>query len=89
MNAEQGVCAWAMNHPLEREYHDKEWGRAVHDDTKLFEFLTLEGAQAGLSWLTVLKKREGYRQAFLGMIYSALHSVMKAMLSRSLPSMMS
>ncbi len=66
MNAEQGVCAWAMNHPLEREYHDKEWGRAVHDDTKLFEFLTLEGAQAGLSWLTVLKKREGYRQAFLG-----------------------
>ncbi len=66
MNAEQGVCAWAMNHPLEREYHDKEWGRSVHDDTKLFEFLTLEGAQAGLSWLTVLKKREGYRQAFLG-----------------------
>lgn len=66
MNAEQGVCAWAMNHPLEREYHDKEWGRAVHDDTKLFEFLTLEGAQAGLSWFTVLKKREGYRQAFLG-----------------------
>ncbi|EQB9052543.1 DNA-3-methyladenine glycosylase I [Vibrio cholerae] len=66
MDAEQGVCAWAMNHPLEREYHDKEWGRAVHDDTKLFEFLTLEGAQAGLSWLTVLKKREGYRQAFLG-----------------------
>lgn len=66
MNAEQGVCAWAMNHPLEREYHDKEWGRAVHDDTKLFEFLTLEEAQAGLSWLTVLKKREGYRQAFLG-----------------------
>ncbi len=66
MNAEQGVCAWAMNHPLEREYHDKEWGGAVHDDTKLFEFLTLEGAQAGLSWLTVLKKREGYRQAFLG-----------------------
>ncbi|MCX9559796.1 DNA-3-methyladenine glycosylase I [Vibrio cholerae] len=66
MNAEQGVCAWAMNHPLEREYHDKEWGRAVHDDTKLFEFLTLEGAQVGLSWLTVLKKREGYRQAFLG-----------------------
>ncbi len=66
MNVEQGVCAWAMNHPLEREYHDKEWGRAAHDDTKLFEFLTLEGAQAGLSWLTVLKKREGYRQAFLG-----------------------
>ncbi|ASK55236.1 DNA-3-methyladenine glycosylase I [Vibrio tarriae] len=63
---EHTVCTWALNHPLEREYHDKEWGRAVHDDTKLFEFLTLEGAQAGLSWLTVLKKREGYRQAFLG-----------------------
>ncbi|QYO71097.1 DNA-3-methyladenine glycosylase I [Vibrio cholerae] len=63
---EHTLCTWAMNHPLEREYHDKEWGRAVHDDTKLFEFLTLEGAQAGLSWLTVLKKREGYRQAFLG-----------------------
>lgn len=63
---EDTLCTWAMNHPLEREYHDKEWGRAVHDDTKLFEFLTLEGAQAGLSWLTVLKKREGYRQAFLG-----------------------
>ncbi|KQA99470.1 DNA-3-methyladenine glycosidase [Vibrio metoecus] len=63
---EQPVCAWAMNHPLEREYHDNEWGIPVHDDTRLFEFLTLEGAQAGLSWLTVLKKREGYRQAFVG-----------------------
>ena len=58
------VCAWALKHPLEREYHDQEWGRPVYDDTKLFEFLTLEGAQAGLSWLTILKKREGYRQAF-------------------------
>lgn len=62
--AEQKVCAWAMNHPLEREYHDQEWGVPVHNDTKLFEFLTLEGAQAGLSWITILKKREGYRQAF-------------------------
>lgn len=58
------TCAWAMKHPLEREYHDAEWGIAVHDDTKLFEFITLEGAQAGLSWITILKKREGYRQAF-------------------------
>lgn len=58
------TCAWAMKHPLEREYHDAEWGKPVHDDTVLFEFLTLEGAQAGLSWITILRKREGYRQAF-------------------------
>ncbi len=58
------TCAWAMKHPLEREYHDSEWGVPVHDDVKLFEFITLEGAQAGLSWITILKKREGYRQAF-------------------------
>ncbi|RAS63372.1 DNA-3-methyladenine glycosylase I [Vibrio diazotrophicus] len=58
------TCAWAMKNPLEREYHDAEWGVPVHDDVKLFEFLTLEGAQAGLSWITILKKREGYSQAF-------------------------
>ncbi|MFW7526069.1 DNA-3-methyladenine glycosylase I [Vibrio ostreicida] len=57
-------CAWAMNHELEREYHDKEWGVPVYDDRTLFEFITLEGAQAGLSWLTILKKRQGYRAAF-------------------------
>ncbi|WP_428773397.1 DNA-3-methyladenine glycosylase I [Vibrio sp.] len=57
-------CAWAMHHPLERDYHDREWGIPVRDDNVLFEFLTLEGAQAGLSWITILKKREGYRQAF-------------------------
>ncbi|EKO3806691.1 DNA-3-methyladenine glycosylase I [Vibrio harveyi] len=61
---EQNTCAWAMNHPLEREYHDTEWGVPIHDDTVLFEFITLEGAQAGLSWITILKKREGYREAF-------------------------
>ncbi len=65
-NKVDGTCAWAMKHPLEREYHDSEWGVPVHDDTKLFEFITLEGAQAGLSWITILKKREGYRQAFEG-----------------------
>jgi DNA-3-methyladenine glycosylase I len=48
------------------EYHDREWGRPVHDDRRLFEFLVLEGAQAGLSWLTILRKREGYRRAFDG-----------------------
>ncbi|MCC2679168.1 MAG: DNA-3-methyladenine glycosylase [Pseudobdellovibrio sp.] len=58
-------CEWAVD-PLNAVYHDKEWGKPVHDDNILFEFLTLEGAQAGLSWLTVLKKREAYRQAFAG-----------------------
>ena len=59
-------CAWAGDHPLNIEYHDNEWGVVTHDDKKLFEMLTLEGAQAGLSWLTVLKKREGYRRLFNG-----------------------
>jgi len=54
------------NTPLYMDYHDKEWGRPLHDDRMLFEFLTLEGAQAGLSWETVLKKRESYREAFDG-----------------------
>jgi DNA-3-methyladenine glycosylase I len=57
-------CEWAGRGELERAYHDEEWGVAVHDDRRLFEFLVLEGAQAGLSWSTVLKKREGYRKAF-------------------------
>ncbi len=57
-------CEWAKASVLEKEYHDKEWGRPVHDDRLLFEFLILEGAQAGLSWATILKKREGYREVF-------------------------
>lgn len=58
-------CGWSLaGGPLDIEYHDTEWGVPVHDDTVLFEFLTLEGAQAGLSWSTILKKREGYRTAF-------------------------
>ena len=57
-------CEWCLGHPLYVEYHDCEWGVPVKDDRKLFEFLILEGAQAGLSWLTVLKKREGYRELF-------------------------
>jgi DNA-3-methyladenine glycosylase I len=57
-------CPWAEGSDLERAYHDHEWGRPVHDDRLLFEFLVLEGAQAGLSWSTILKKREGYRRAF-------------------------
>jgi DNA-3-methyladenine glycosylase I len=57
-------CPWALASPLEEHYHDTEWGVPVHDDRLLFEFLILEGAQAGLSWATILKKRDGYRQAF-------------------------
>jgi len=60
----QTRCAWGSDDPLYRDYHDREWGVAVHDDRLLFEFLTLEGAQAGLSWITVLRKRESYRAAF-------------------------
>ncbi|GAM10890.1 putative GMP synthase [Geobacter sp. OR-1] len=59
-------CAWVGNDPLYREYHDKEWGVPVHDDRLLFEFLILEGAQAGLSWITILRKRAAYRTAFAG-----------------------
>ncbi|MCI0437997.1 MAG: DNA-3-methyladenine glycosylase I [Chloroflexi bacterium] len=59
-------CEWAGSDPLYVAYHDAEWGVPVHDDGKLFEFLLLEGAQAGLSWLTILRKREGYRTAFDG-----------------------
>ena len=57
-------CKWANRSELEQSYHDHEWGVAIHDDRSLFEFLVLEGAQAGLSWSTILKKREGYRKAF-------------------------
>ena len=56
-------CHWAKDEP-NTSYHDEEWGIPVHDDQKLFEFLILEGAQAGLSWSTILNRREGYRDAF-------------------------
>jgi DNA-3-methyladenine glycosylase I len=57
-------CGWANRGELEQSYHDDEWGVEIHDDRTLFEFLVLEGAQAGLSWSTILRKREGYRRAF-------------------------
>ena len=57
-------CSWALNSPNEEHYHDTEWGVPVHDERLLFEFLVLEGAQAGLSWSTILNKRENYRLAF-------------------------
>ena len=59
-------CRWAGSDALMAVYHDEEWGRPEHDDRKLFELLILEGAQAGLSWTTILRKREGYRRAFDG-----------------------
>ena len=57
-------CEWVGDDPLSLRYHDEEWGLPEHDDLKLFEFLILEGAQAGLSWMTILRKRENYRKAF-------------------------
>jgi DNA-3-methyladenine glycosylase I len=57
-------CAWAGTDPLYVKYHDEEWGRPLHDDRRLFEMLILEGAQAGLSWITILRKRPAYRKAF-------------------------
>lgn len=59
-------CSWAGDLPIYIDYHDNEWGRPVHDDRKLFEMLILEGMQAGLSWITILKKREAFREAFDG-----------------------
>lgn len=57
-------CIWAGSDPLYIKYHDEEWGKEIHDDHTLFEFLILESAQAGLSWITILRRREGYRKAF-------------------------
>jgi len=63
-NKKRKRCSWAASNPLMKEYHDKEWGTPIHDDRLLFEFLILEGVQAGLSWNIVLQKRENYRMAF-------------------------
>ena len=65
-SGERTRCAWAADDPLMVAYHDEEWGVPSHDPRHLFELLTLEGAQAGLSWSTILKKRQGYRDAFAG-----------------------
>jgi len=62
--AKNQKCSWALSSESEEKYHDQEWGVPVHNDRLLFEFLILEGAQAGLSWSTILNKREGYRKAF-------------------------
>jgi DNA-3-methyladenine glycosylase I len=63
---ERTRCGWASKDPLYVAYHDEEWGVPLHDDRRLFEFLILEGAQAGLSWITILRKRVAYRKAFAG-----------------------
>ena len=60
----QSRCSWCLGDSLYQHYHDNEWGVPCRDDKKLFEFLILEGAQAGLSWITILRKRENYRTAF-------------------------
>jgi DNA-3-methyladenine glycosylase I len=65
-NSDAKRCWWAGTDPLYVRYHDEEWGRPVHDDTRLFEKICLEGFQAGLSWLTILRKRENFRRAFAG-----------------------
>lgn len=63
---EKTRCSWAGELPIYIDYHDREWGRPVHDDNRLFEMLILEGMQAGLNWITVLRKREAFREAFDG-----------------------
>ncbi len=65
-NLDRPRCHWCGDDPLYRAYHDEEWGVPEHEDRRLFEFLILEGAQAGLSWITILRKREAYRRAFAG-----------------------
>ncbi len=69
MKDKQTRCPWCGNDQLYVKYHDEEWGRPVTDNRTLFEFLTLESAQAGLAWITILRKREGYRQAFCDFDY--------------------
>lgn len=71
-------CAWCGDNPVYVRYHDEEWGRPVTDDRRLFEFLLLEGAQAGLSWITILKKRDGYRKAFLDFDFHAVARMTEA-----------
>ena len=77
-------CAWCGSDPLYVAYHDEEWGVPVHDDRVLFEYLTLEGAQAGLSWRTILKKRDNYRKAFDGFDYERVANYTDADVKRLL-----
>ncbi len=72
MKKNKQTCSWPTTDPLLMKYHDNEWGVPVHDDRKLFEFLILEGFQAGLSWLTVLRKRKNFRKAFDGLDFNKI-----------------
>jgi DNA-3-methyladenine glycosylase I len=71
-SGEKVRCPWCLGSEVYVSYHDEEWGRPCHDEKKLFELLLLEGAQAGLSWLTVLKRRDAYREAFSGFVPEAV-----------------
>jgi DNA-3-methyladenine glycosylase I len=77
-------CPWCGNDPLYIAYHDQEWGVPLYDDRRLFELLVLEGAQAGLSWITILKKRENYRKAFQGFDIERVASYTDADIARLL-----
>lgn len=77
-------CEWADSDPLLQAYHDREWGVPVHDDRTLFEFLILEGAQAGLSWLTILRRRAAYRRAFRGFDPAVVAGFQEADIGRAL-----
>ncbi len=77
-------CEWANKNEIEMSYHDHEWGVPIHDDRSLFEFLVLEGAQAGLSWSTILRKREGYRKAFENFDAKKISRYPEAVVSRLL-----
>jgi DNA-3-methyladenine glycosylase I len=74
MSEDVSRCGWAGSDPLSVAYHDTEWGAPSHDESHLFEMLTLEGAQSGLSWMTILRKREGYRRAFVNFDANAVAS---------------
>src|SRR5438309_9799819 len=77
-------CGWGEGDPLLVDYHDREWGVPVHDDRLLFEFLVLEGAQAGLSWMTILRKRDAYRKAFKDFDPAAVGRIREATVDRLL-----
>jgi DNA-3-methyladenine glycosylase I len=84
LSDERARCGWAIGDPDYLAYHDTEWGVPLHDDRALFELLTLEGAQAGLSWLTILRRRAGYREAFLGFEPATVASLTDADVERLL-----
>ena len=82
MSREIKRCKWCGNDPLYIKYHDTEWGVPVYDDSKIFEFLLLETFQAGLSWVTILKKRENFREVFDNFDYEKIEKVRKNLLDK-------